>query len=155
MNSANLRERRLVVFICEVLQKAALPQNLAIADLHAAMHDADAETAFDEIMQAWGELCAGTTRETDTIALGRELWPAKHVDAADPALNDRQVTALAIARSDGRVSTADLATRFDVTTETLRQDLVALAESGRLEAHGETRGRFYTIATPGRNGGTL
>jgi DeoR family glycerol-3-phosphate regulon repressor len=44
---------------------------------------------------------------------------------------------LEIARAEGRVMVDDLARRFDVTVQTIRRDLSALADSGRLDrVHG-------------------
>lgn len=149
MERQNLRERRLVIYICEVTAQAVIPAHVALADLKAAMYDCDAETAFDEILEAWGEMSLGTTRVTDRVELALDLFPAKHVEPAD-YLNDRQLVALQIAKVTGRVASADLQARFDVSSECIRQDLTALCDRRLLEAQGETRGRYY-IPNPGRN----
>jgi hypothetical protein len=155
MERQNLRERKLVIYICEVLAQSTLPESVAFADLRAAMLDADAEEAFDEIMTAWGELCLGIVRVTDKIGLAATLFPPKHVDAMNPALNERQARALEIARQTGRVATGDLRDHFDVSGETCRQDLADLCEQGRLEPVGDKRGRVYIIPSAARDGGTL
>ena len=53
------------------------------------------------------------------------------------ALSFRQSEILEIARSEGRVVVEDLATRFDVTLQTIRRDLTDLADAGFLDrVHG-------------------
>lgn len=53
------------------------------------------------------------------------------------ALNFRQSEILEIAKGEGRVIVEDLASRFDVTLQTIRRDLTELAESGYLDrVHG-------------------
>lgn len=53
------------------------------------------------------------------------------------ALNIRQMEILDIARASGRVGVEDLATRFDVTLQTIRRDLGELADQGVLDrVHG-------------------
>jgi len=52
-------------------------------------------------------------------------------------LSDRQAEIMALARAEGRVLVEDLATSFDVTTQTIRRDLNELSVSGRLtRVHG-------------------
>jgi len=53
------------------------------------------------------------------------------------ALSFRQTAILDIARGEGRVVVEDLATRFDVTLQTIRRDLTELSDSGHLDrVHG-------------------
>ncbi len=53
------------------------------------------------------------------------------------ALSFRQSEILDIVRAEGRVVVEDLATRFDVTLQTIRRDLTDLAEAGHLDrVHG-------------------
>jgi DeoR family transcriptional regulator, glycerol-3-phosphate regulon repressor len=53
------------------------------------------------------------------------------------ALSFRQTEILDLARSDGRVVVEDLASRFDVTLQTIRRDLTELADAGHLDrVHG-------------------
>ncbi len=50
---------------------------------------------------------------------------------------ERRQEIVSLARADGRVSVADVASRFDVTTETIRRDLEVLDRSGLLRrVHG-------------------
>ena len=61
-----------------------------------------------------------------------------------PAAVQRQEAAWRIALGSGVVRVGDLAVYYpDVTRETLRKDLVSLAEQGHLEAHGANKGRWY------------
>jgi DeoR family transcriptional regulator, glycerol-3-phosphate regulon repressor len=53
------------------------------------------------------------------------------------ALNFRQTEILELARAEGRVVVEDLATRFDVTLQTIRRDLSDLSDAGHLDrVHG-------------------
>jgi DeoR family transcriptional regulator, glycerol-3-phosphate regulon repressor len=53
------------------------------------------------------------------------------------ALSFRQTEILDLARSDGRVVVEDLASRFDVTLQTIRRDLTEMADAGHLDrVHG-------------------
>ncbi|PKP68906.1 MAG: DeoR family transcriptional regulator [Alphaproteobacteria bacterium HGW-Alphaproteobacteria-4] len=53
------------------------------------------------------------------------------------ALNFRQGEILALVRAERRVLVEDLATRFDVTLQTIRRDLAELSQAGHLErVHG-------------------
>lgn len=53
------------------------------------------------------------------------------------ALSFRQTEILDLARTDGRVVVEDLASRFDVTLQTIRRDLTELADAGHLNrVHG-------------------
>jgi DeoR family glycerol-3-phosphate regulon repressor len=62
--------------------------------------------------------------------------------------HERQPQIEAIIRREGEVSVDMLAARFDVSSETIRRDLGALAERGRVQkVHGGAR-RPYLIAEP-------
>lgn len=53
------------------------------------------------------------------------------------SLSFRQSDILQIARTEGRVMVEDLATRFDVTVQTIRRDLSELSDAGKLDrVHG-------------------
>ena len=61
-----------------------------------------------------------------------------------PAALLRQEAAWRMALGTGVVRVGDLAVYYpDVTRETLRKDLVHLAQQGHLQAHGENKGRWY------------
>jgi predicted HTH transcriptional regulator len=57
------------------------------------------------------------------------------------SLNDRQLTALELAKEQGRVTNGDLQERFCYHPETLRQDLAWLVERGYLETAGSHAAR--------------
>jgi Fic family protein len=50
-------------------------------------------------------------------------------------------------RDNGRVTTTTLAARFDMPPRTLRYHLRTLVDQGFVEAHGDDRGRHYTLPT--------
>ncbi len=53
------------------------------------------------------------------------------------SLSFRQSDILEIARQEGRVAVEDLASRFDVTVQTIRRDLTELSDAGKLDrVHG-------------------
>ena len=150
MNQENLQLRRLAIFIADTTARGVIPAHVALRDLREAMLDPDSELALDDILLAWASMTLGIVKATDTIELALDLFPAAHVAPAD-GLNPRQALAMQIAKVTGKVASSDLQARFDVTPETIRQDLQTLAKRRLLVAQGDGRGRYYV---PGRRDGT-
>jgi hypothetical protein len=111
--------------------------------------------ALKELSQVLADALAEAWAAADIRRrLGAWWWVVTNRELVDgPApirvtgLNDRQLTALELAKDQGRVTNGDLQERFYYHPETLRQDLASLVELGYLEKRGQSRGTFYT---PGR-----
>lgn len=133
-------------FIIDTLREATISYSEAMQDLDEALHDPEIETAFDEILIAWREMTTGVVSPEDTVTVTEK-------DGADDVppmtlLNERQSTAMRLAKERGVVVAGDLRELFPgLTAETIRQDLATLVEVGALVRQGEKRGTSYTLPT--------
>jgi predicted HTH transcriptional regulator len=60
-----------------------------------------------------------------------------------PSLNYRQQWAVKLARAQGRITSSQLAARFDISAESARLDLRDCIEKGSLLPISEKKGRYY------------
>lgn len=119
--------------------------------------------------QAWREACAMIIDAWEEMDLARHLAemadalsPRKRARAwwntvtnpelehgPPPTYNDRQLTALRLARENGRVTNGDLQEYCHYHPETLRQDLATLCARGMLEKRGDRRWTYYVPRSMG------
>lgn len=107
----------------------------AVSELVLVLLDALEAADLQRRLAAWWYCCVSHRHLVD--------GPPPQV-ARPVTFNERQLTALRLARVFGRVTNGDLQAIFWYHPETLRQDLAALVELGYLDKRGRSRGTFYT-----------
>lgn len=146
MDECNRKTRQAIIVICDTLAKTTIPVMEAVADLGAAMLDADAERDLPGVYHAWQELTLGDVwPKRDRMALTPD--GAQEMRAEHAGLNPRQALALTLARAQGgTVRAGDLrAACPTVSAETIRLDLRGLCRRGKLVAIGDKRARVYQV----------
>lgn len=104
-----------------------------VASIGAAIEDGD----LVGHVRAWLDVAEGRVNGSDRYCLQ---------GVVSSRTDERRTVAIRLVTHRGWLVSSDLAGACGVSTETARQDLVALAQAGVLQRHGQARGSFYTRA---------
>ena len=81
----------------------------------------------------------------DQLAAFRQFLESMQAQLRPRGLKKRQIDLLVYLYINGRIRFREYAHVFSRSRETLRRDLALLTESGLIDAHGRTRGRWYEM----------
>lgn len=111
-----------------------------MVSIGAAIEDGDDLVGH---VRAWLDVAEGRVNGSERYCLS---------GVVSSRADERRTVAIRLVTHRGWLASSDLAGACGVSTETARQDLVALAAAGVLQRHGQARGSFYTRAD-GNGGG--